>query len=883
MNTKSPEVCSDPHRRLEIRAAGMNGIDYLEVADDQLMLIVYFFRRAPENLRQANVVLQGGVRIQNIHVQDLRFCSADDPEEDDCIKVFVDRAGDFSTYTIALREVDDAGNPTASPLTGFDPLYAQLDFSFRAGLSSNLDCASQPLCETAQPPSPEIDYLAKDYTSFRRLILDRLSLIMPEWQEQHVPDVGIALVEILAYHADRLSYFQDAVATEAYLNTARRRISVRRHVKLLDYAMHEGCNARTWIHVETSKDATVKPMPGAPLEFLAGDPAVGAVQVFEPIAKGPCQFYESHNRINLYTWGNRQCCLPTGSTSATFEDNREKPLHLAKGDCLLLEELCGPHTGTPTDADPSHRHIVRLTNVENAVDPLGNQPIVQVEWSAADALPFPLCLSSVAQPPHCNLIRHVSAARGNLLLADHGEWVLGEPLGIVPLATSTQVCEGEHRVAQSLVKPGPFYPHVQTPWLTFRQPLPANSPAAELLTQDPRRTLPEVRLRSIAPYWDGSIPLFTFEELNDPRRLAVRLVAQEKDAATEYLHSRFSRKGLAALADFDPAKPLANHLASDLLAEMNQFVRMWSPRYDNFKSGPLDLHYVVEMDDDGIGWFRFGDGQLGRRPEPGECFAVDYRVGNGVSGNVPSETITQIVPADGGVHGLVLTARNPLPSHGGMARESIDAVRAFAPGAFLNQLERAIVPEDYATLAECNPKVQRAAATLVWTGTRYEVRVAIDPLGIDNPDPGLLREILVYLYRYRRVGHDLTVVQARYVPVQLDMTVHLLPDYLQAHVRTAVLDALGTRQLPGGGRGFFHPDNLTFGESIYLSRILTVAQAIPGVENVTVTSFQRLFEEPKNEIASGVLAIGPLEVAQLDNDPVFPERGLLRLQLRGGR
>ena len=72
---------------------------------------------------------------------------------------------------------------------------------------------------------------------------------MPEWRERHVPDIGITLVELLAYVGDHLSYYQDAVATEAYLGTARQRISVRRHARLVDYQMHEGCNARAWVTI----------------------------------------------------------------------------------------------------------------------------------------------------------------------------------------------------------------------------------------------------------------------------------------------------------------------------------------------------------------------------------------------------------------------------------------------------------------------------------------------------------------------------------------------------------------------------------------------------------------------------------------------------------
>ena len=97
---------------------------------------------------------------------------------------------------------------------------------------------------------PDIDYLAKDYQGFRRLMLDRLSLLAPGWTERTPADLGIALVELLAYVADELSYRQDAVANEAYLGTARQRVSVRRHARLVDYFMHEGCNARAFVHFD---------------------------------------------------------------------------------------------------------------------------------------------------------------------------------------------------------------------------------------------------------------------------------------------------------------------------------------------------------------------------------------------------------------------------------------------------------------------------------------------------------------------------------------------------------------------------------------------------------------------------------------------------------
>ena len=66
--------------------------------------------------------------------------------------------------------------------------------------------------------------------------------------------LGVTLVELLAFAADTLSYRQDVVANEAYLNTARQRVSVRRHARLVDYYLHEGCNARAFVHFKVTRE-----------------------------------------------------------------------------------------------------------------------------------------------------------------------------------------------------------------------------------------------------------------------------------------------------------------------------------------------------------------------------------------------------------------------------------------------------------------------------------------------------------------------------------------------------------------------------------------------------------------------------------------------------
>ena len=163
------------------------------------------------------------------------------------------------------------------------------------------------------------------------------------------------------------------------------------------------------------------------------------------------------------------------------------------------------------------------------------------------------------------------------------------------------------------------------------------------------------------------------------------------------------------------------------------------------------------------------------------------------------------------------------------------------------------------------------------------MRVVIDPLGREEADDALLENIERRLFRYRRIGHDLVVKAARRVPLDIKLLICVLPGYLKGHVKAALLDVLGNRMLPDGRRGFFHPDNLTFGEGIYLSKLVAAAQAVSGVESVHVKIFQRMFEQPNDEIENGILPLGPMEIARLDNDPSFSENGRLELVMGGGR
>ena len=857
--------CHDEQRRHKVRASERNGLDYVEVSDDQLRLTVYFLGQAPENLRAENIRIEGcqpGARA--VQVIGLRFCIQDDPERDDCLHVYLDRPGDFSKYRLCVVEVDEHGSPTGKPFPGFDPRYACLEVDFKIGCPSDLDCKAGKPCPPEPRTEPAIDYLAKDYASFRRLILDRLALVLPDWKERHVPDLGIALVELLAYTGDHLSYYQDAVGTEAYLDTARLRTSVRRHVRLVDYPMHEGCNARAWVFVKTDAELTLERGDSCITGF-AGGPPPGQVLTYDDIHRVPVDRYQvfapmfetkdekivlrpEHNVIPFYTWGNSECCLPRGATRATLQDKwsgeeelisvddrerkwkvppppqpsaeRERELALKAGDLLLFEEVVGPKTGDQDDADRAHRHVVRLTRAAPGVDKLYGEPIVEIEWALEDALPFPLCLSARVPAKDCKVVPDISVARGNVFLVDHGRRVEDEPLGKVPMRKSVTRCGCGGRPEEVEEVPERFRPRLDKAPLTFRQPFPQtlqSLPAARLLTQDPRQALPEI--------W------------------------------------------LAA----------AHRSRTDVSLT-------WDARRDLLASSSSDACFVAEVDDDGNAHLRFGDGDCGSAPPAGTEFKVSYRIGNGPAGNVGAGAIRHLVTK---THwgGVTVEVRNPLPASGGTRPEAVEEVRLLAPHAFRQDLQRAVIADDYARLIERDfrGRVQRAAATLRWTGSWYEVLVLVDPVGGAKEDK-LLDEIRKALFRYRRIGHDVAVQWAVSVPLELELRVCVLSGFLPGHVKAALLDALSNRQLPDGRRGFFHPDNLSFGQGIAFSKLIAAVQSVTGVETVQIKKLVRLGFEMDPEVNDkGFLPLGPLEVARLDNDPQFPGNGRLRLDLGGGR
>lgn len=870
-------ICRDAKRRADILAHPvLNGIDFVEyerrpLAIHKHVLLVTFLKPLPSPPHSdpdgaygltlpANlglVIIQGGTRIVNIRPLQASLVG-------NRLEIAVSEEGDFSTYVLALGWRRQPDGTFQQQIPALDLQFSIAPINFKAGCPTDFDCRELQICPPDRPAEPVIDYLAKDYASFRRLLIDLLPQLNPGWIERNPSDLGIALLELLAFEGDNLSYFQDAVANEAYLDTARQRASARKHARLVDYSMHDGRNAWTFVHFEVGSGGAIPlgtkilsrvttpfrnrsaapgvviPESDVPPASFDSDPALAQVRVFETAF--PLTVSVNNNTIFLHTWGNLECCLPKGTRiaylySLTGGPGERQALlpDLAAGNFLLLEEVMGPKTGARADADPAHRQVIQLEDVKQmpAGDPAYRDmltqdgelqvfrngdtplPLLRVTWRRVDALKFPLCLS--ARIPGREPLINVSVARGNIVLADHGRTI-------------------EERFAP-------------------KTPVPADR-------------IFRFRLRN------SPLTMQCQPDKVDYDLSSARIVTPRKDLTCGV---RKAKPAIALLIDF-PGSPR----------------QLWEPVPDLLGSPESAQHFTVEVDDDGHPMARFGDDEYGKRPVGATAFTAVYRIGNGRAGNVGAEALAHVVqPTVAPLWPAIRGSRNPLAAQDGTDAETIEAVRQFAPAEFRAEQFRAVVEADYSAAAKKLPAVAGAVASFRWTGSWYTVFVGVDPADPDDlitePGgrtrlaPGLASSVRNFLTRYKLAGYDLEIRSAEYVPLELAFELCVEPDHFRGDVVEAVRQALSNRVNADGSRGFFHPANFTFAQNVYLSQIYAAVEAVQGVLSTFVTIFRRFGKTDNGELATGVLPIGPWEIARLDNDPAFQENGVLRIAAGGGK
>ncbi len=100
-----------------------------------------------------------------------------------------------------------------------------------------------------------IDYMARDYDSLLRSMRSLIPEKLPEWKEyESEADFGNVLLQLFAHMGDILSYYQDRLANESFLGTARERRSIIHHLRLIGYRLSTAAPASTFLEVTVPAD-----------------------------------------------------------------------------------------------------------------------------------------------------------------------------------------------------------------------------------------------------------------------------------------------------------------------------------------------------------------------------------------------------------------------------------------------------------------------------------------------------------------------------------------------------------------------------------------------------------------------------------------------------
>jgi len=877
--------CRDNVRRQLLLAQNvLNGIDYVEfeMVAATPTLHVHFLNAVPAGAwgltaDPSPIEVHGGTRIVGVRVVSAAVTGTR------LLDVVVDQQGDFSPYLLTIGwQRADAGNWVYA-FADLDRLFSVAPVNFRPGCPVDFDCKPGEDCPPDTLAEPALDYLARDYASFRQLLIDLVSERSPTWRERSPADLGITLLELFATEGDHIAYLQDAVANEAYLDTTRQRESAKRHARLIDYRMHDGRNARTWVQFRVTgqgvigKDiqlvtrisaplrfnrpgAVPAPDPGRPPEtelnppseyeavapFVVyddydADPALQPVRVFETTSETTVD--ELCNTIRIHTWGNERCCLPRGTTSAhvfsiSGPQNQRTAIRppLKAGDLLLLEEVRDPGTGAEADADPAHRQVVEVVRV-SPYPPTTTGPV-------SDQLHDQLYLAALG--PNDTLVK-VTAP--------------------VPIASTLPLLEVAWRPVDALTFP-----------LCLSSVLDDGT-AVEVVAFARGNIAGADHGRRIT---DGVefAPAFSGDRARVPLTrgpLTMACAAGSPVCTPEDAWPAIDRNEVRVRRAAGGTEP-------------------WTVVRDLLDSDDTDANVVVDVDAKGRPTLRFGDAEYGRRlVDAGEVSAT-YRIGSGRAGNIGAEGLYHVVvpnPKPPTWPTKVMYVRNPLPASGGVDAETIEEVRQRAPAAFRATQFRAVTEDDYRKAALTAKGVAGAVASFRWTGSWYTAFVGIDPA---DPDmvltdarghtrllPAFRDSVLDVLNRYRLAGYDLEVRSARYVPLDIAIQLCLKAGYFRGDVVEAAIEALAGRR-PGTATkpGLFDPANLTFAQPVYLSQVYAAVEAVEGVDSAEVLVFRRHGRLPAGELEQGFIPVGAWEIAQLDNDPSRMENGSLTVTAAGG-
>jgi hypothetical protein len=256
-------------------------------------------------------------------------------------------------------------------------------------------------------------------------------------------------------------------------------------------------------------------------------------------------------------------------------------------------------------------------------------------------------------------------------------------------------------------------------------------------------------------------------------------------------------------------------------------------------SGPTDRHFIVDINELGQAYIKFGDGVFGQIPPTGFPINASWYTSLGAAGNLVSEaTITswQTAPVVPGVFTVQIS--NNLKPTGGSDYESIESIRFRAPLS-IRTLYRAVSLQDYIDIAHLAPGVDKAAVQFCCNDGDC-IKVYIAPLGGGIAQLPLLQSTELYINERKMIMDQICTKPAGVTPVPLSIVVNASVGTNPVLLATTILAALVEN---------FGYEASSINRKIYFSELYTVLGVISGVDNAQITWITtRPYARPYNHI-----------------------------------
>lgn len=699
-----------------------------------------------------------------------------------------------------------------------------------------------------------------DWRSIRRALLAAREgeTALSGWNPAAGPDLSLMMAEWWATLGEILEFYNDEIANEAFLGTARRRESITRLVSLLGYRPRPALAATvTLAGIVDGREAVALPQGFA-------------VESIPPPGKQP-QSFELDAAITLPPGG----AIPVQPPAALAAPEsgvmllEGKARGLANGDRLRLRTASGAILLTVAAVEPSGAHTRLHYTPATAIAATTRARDCRLE-RPGQSLPVWTLLGAAAlvgSDLHLAAMTRGIAAGDTVLLSAPGQTAY--------LSTVSAVYDAvwyANAAAATAPQTAPASPTIPLPVphsvLTLASPPTGWASAgltvsfgwvevAGLADQPPAAwTGTPTGLAPIAP---AQLPASTARpvlvadanDLGVPAALTASAGAAQGDAViaegygddTALAAPLSILTGLLAMTrgktvaaetlgsgdarlpgqSFTLAKSPVTYVRRGGAYASSVLVRVggvpWT-EVDTLYGQHADAAvYILREDEAGKTVITFGDGVRGRRlPTGTDNVVARYRYGAGAETPMAGQ-LTRIVKPLPGLARML----NPVAASGGADAEPLAAIARYAPRQVLT-LGRAVSTSDFGAFASSAAAPNRTRTVWAWDDARQRAVVTVYVAG----DAGVRAAVAK---SFDAVGDPLrpvTVSEAEAITTALSLSMRIAPGYDAAAIAASVTDALA------GEKGLFCADRLGIGQPLFTSAVDAAVLTVPGV--VTVLS-----------------------------------------------